>query len=225
MTTTVLAASHLTVRYDGAVALDDVSVDLPAGSVTAVLGRNGAGKTTLLRALCGTVGLSAGVVSWRSRPLRRRPGPFGRDGLGFVPESGNVFADLTVAENLRSALPWERRAAVDARVAAVLAVLPLLEPLLARRAGVLSGGQRQALAIARVLVAAPAVILADEPSLGLAPTIAGTLLTSLVDTARRQGTTVVLAEQNARLAGRLADRIVHLESGRVLSDPTHGYRQ
>lgn len=208
----VLEANHVTVSYGGAVALRDVSLRVEPGTVVAVLGRNGAGKTTLLRALAGLAPLSSGTVRWHGRPLPRPGVRFGRGGLRYMPESRNVFGDLTVLENLRSALPWARPSDQDGRIAAVLNALPILDGLLSRPAALLSGGQRQALAIARLLVCTPAVILADEPSLGLAPPTADSLLRSLLDCARREHTTVVIAEQN-NLAREHADHVAVLDSG------------
>lgn len=208
----MLEASHVTVSYGGAVALRDVSLCVKPGTVVAVLGRNGAGKTTLLRALAGLAPLSSGTVRWHGRALPRPSVRFGRGGLRYMPESRNVFGDLSVRDNLRSALPWARQSDLDARIATVLRGLPVLDGLLSRPAALLSGGQRQALAIARLLVCAPAVILADEPSLGLAPMTADSLLRSLLESARGAKTTIVIAEQNS-LAREYADQVAILESG------------
>jgi len=212
----MLEASRVTVSFDGAVALRDVSLRIESGTVLAVLGRNGAGKTTLLRALAGVVPLSSGTVRLHGRPLPRPGIRFGAGGLRYMPESRNVFGDLSVMENLRTALPWAKRTEYEAHISTALRALPMLEGLLNQQASLLSGGERQALAIARLLVAGPSVILADEPSLGLAPPIADSLLRSLLAVTRAEHTTVVIAEQNS-LARDHADQVAVLESGRLSS--------
>jgi branched-chain amino acid transport system ATP-binding protein len=212
----MLAASHVTVDFNGALALRDVSVTVPSGASTAVLGRNGAGKTTLLRALAGAVRIAAGTVRWDDRPVPRQPWHAAAMGLRFVPESGNVFPELSVLDNLHSGAPWLRAGEMRRRVEETLEVLPLLGRLLARRAGLLSGGERQALAIGRARVAPPRLLLLDEPSLGLAPKLAAELLASIGTIVERQGTTTVIAEQNVPLALGLCDHVVHLDTGAVL---------
>jgi branched-chain amino acid transport system ATP-binding protein len=211
----MLAASNVTVDFNGALALRDVNVTIPSGATTAVLGRNGAGKTTLLRALAGATRLARGTVRWDDRTVPRQPSRAAAMGLRFVPESGNVFPELSVLDNLRSGAPWLRPGELRRRVDEALEVLPLLGRLLPRRAAQLSGGERQALAIARALVAQPRLLLLDEPSLGLAPKLASELLSSLSGIVGRRGTTTVIAEQNVPLAVGICDHVIQLDTGAV----------
>lgn len=212
----LLEVRDLAVRFGGAVALDGVRLAVSEGEVTAVLGRNGAGKTTLLRCLAGAVRPSAGSVELAGRPVGGGPARTARRGVRLVTETGNVFTDLTVTENLWSGAYWLRAGAFRARLAELVAAFPILDRLLTRRGGELSGGERQFVAVTRVLMAGPSVVLLDEPSLGLSPKLAGELLASVVRRAREDGAAVVVAEQNARLALRFCDRAHLLETGRLV---------
>jgi branched-chain amino acid transport system ATP-binding protein len=209
-----IACDGLVVKYGGALALDGVTIDFPAGRLSAVVGRNGAGKSTLLMALAGVLrpsagsvrhgGPAAGAEAGRKKPPSRR----------VVPESGNVFADLTVLDNLRSGVPMVRPRIAQERVEWALAEFPILARLADRKAGDLSGGERQSLAVARAALSFPSVLLVDEPSLGLAPKAAADLVRALGALSKRSNMTIVVAEQNWRVASSAAF-LVHLEVGRV----------
>ncbi|MEU7937028.1 ABC transporter ATP-binding protein [Microbispora bryophytorum] len=215
----------LEVRYGPVRALRGVHLAVPRGVVAAVLGANGAGKTTLLRAVSGTLrfhrgAITSGTVAFRGSRLDGVPAAaVVRRGVVQVPEGRRVFARMTVAENLRAgalSVPGRRAAAARERV---LELFPMLAERAHQRAGLLSGGEQQMLAIGRALMAGPSLLLLDEPTLGLAPLMAA----RIADTVRQinaQGTSVLLVEQNAAMALALAERAYVLEVGEVtLSGP------
>ncbi|HEX6678245.1 MAG TPA: ATP-binding cassette domain-containing protein [Actinomycetes bacterium] len=211
----------LDVSYGGAVrALRGVSLSVPDGAIVAVLGNNGAGKSTLLRAVSGTLPFHGGAVDGGSVEFAGRrldgmdPAAVVRAGVVQVPEGRQVFGGLTVEENLRAGgLPSPHKARAQAQ-ARVLGLFPVLRRLRRQRAGLLSGGEQQVLAIGRALMAAPKLLLLDEPSLGLAPRVVERIGEAIVEINRR-GTAIVLVEQNAALALELAGEAYVLEVGRV----------
>ncbi|MEE1927882.1 ABC transporter ATP-binding protein [Streptomyces sp. TRM 70351] len=225
-----LRIEHLDVRYGRAVtALHDVSLTVPEGGVVALLGANGAGKTTLLRAVSGTLRLyrgsvTAGTVRYAGRTLDGTdPVAAVRAGVVQVPEGRRVFGGMTVEENLRAGgLGRVRRGAAERRTAArdrVYGLFPRLAERTGQRAGLLSGGEQQMLAIGRALMAWPRLLLLDEPSLGLAPLMVERIA-EVVREIHAQGTSVLLVEQNAAMALALADHAYVLDVGRVgLSGP------
>jgi branched-chain amino acid transport system ATP-binding protein len=211
---------HDVVTTYGAVrALDSVSLRVPEGSITAVLGANGAGKTTLLRTLSGLVRPRSGNIRIEGRELSRLSADeVVRRGVAHVPEGSGVIRELTVDENLRLGGLW-RRDRAD-RAAALREMYDLFPPLLERRsktASTLSGGERQMLAIGRALMSRPRVLLLDEPSLGLAPLVTQQIMQILRDLRASTGLTVVLVEQNARGALSIADSGVVLNLGQVVA--------
>jgi len=181
----------------------------------ALLGPNGAGKSTLIKALAGLVPVFSGQAKLRGKHITGHSAHLlARDGLGFVPQTENIFAELTVRENLELAaarLPWRLR---RTRIAAMEDLFPDLARQAGLRAKRLSGGQRQMLAVARALVTGPDVLMLDEPSAGLSPKLVGTVLETLTRI-RAAGVAVLLVEQNTRAALRLADRAYVLVQGRV----------
>jgi ABC-type branched-subunit amino acid transport system ATPase component len=218
----LLSVRNLNVTYGRAVhALRDVSVSVPEGAMIAVLGGNGAGKSTLLRAISGTLPAHDGAIDSGSIELgeRRLDGldaaDIARSGVVQVPEGRRVFGDLTVEENLRAGGLAARDDAARARARArVFELFEILRERRSQRAGLLSGGEQQMLAIGRALMAGPRVLLLDEPSLGLAPRIVEQI-GEVVAEINRQGTSVVLVEQNAAMALELADLAFVLEVGKV----------
>jgi branched-chain amino acid transport system ATP-binding protein len=218
----VLRVRGLSVGYGPVHALTDVSVDVPDGAVTTVLGGNGAGKSTLLRALSGTLRFHGGLVTAGTvefdgvRLDGRAPAQIVAAGVVQVPEGRQVFARMTVLDNLRAGGLGARssRAELQRSRERVLELFPVLAERAQQRAGLLSGGEQQMLAMGRALMARPRLLLLDEPSLGLAPLMAA----RIADTIREineQGTTVLLVEQNAALALKLASHAVVLETGEV----------
>ena len=163
----MIDVANITVRYGGALALSEVSLRIEAGDRFAVLGRNGAGKTTLLRTLAGVLATSSGRVTIAGVDVRPPPSAIARRGLRYVPESLNVFGDMTVRDNLLAAVTRKPARLRRDRVAWALDTFPILQPLVSRRADRLSGGERQSLAVAAAMMTEPSILLLDEPSLGL----------------------------------------------------------
>ena len=222
-----LQVRDLSVSYAGAVqALRGVSLSVPEGAVMAVLGSNGAGKSTLLRALSGTLpehngAIASGTIEFRGRALPRDDAAaIARGGLVQVPEGRRVFGNLTVEENLRAGgLAAPDKAAREQARTWVDELFPILRERATQRAGLLSGGEQQMLAIGRALMASPKVLLLDEPSLGLAPKIVERV-GEVIREINARGVTVVLVEQNAAMALAVADRAVVLEVGQVALEGT-----
>ncbi|KQY58479.1 ABC transporter ATP-binding protein [Aeromicrobium sp. Root495] len=222
MTAPLLQVRGLTAGYGGAPVLHDVELDVPAGSIVAVVGANGAGKTSLLRALCGTIGVTAGSITWDGSELSgTRTEDLVRRGIAHVPEGRGVITELTVEENLRLGHVWRKDKADGRR--ATDEVYAMFEPLVRRRGSAghqLSGGERQMLAIGRALVARPRLLLLDEPSLGLAPKVTAQIMALLRRRCDETGLTVLLVEQNVRSAMSIADHGVVLSLGRVVASDT-----
>ncbi|WP_165987519.1 ABC transporter ATP-binding protein [Streptomyces sp. YIM 98790] len=217
-----LRVQGLSAGYGPVHALSGVTVEVPEGAVTAVLGGNGAGKSTLLRAISGTLrfhggAITAGTVEFAGQRLDGRgPARIVAAGIVQVPEGRQVFARMTVADNLRAGALGARGGRAGERKARerVLELFPVLAERARQRAGLLSGGEQQMLAMGRALMAGPRLLLLDEPSLGLAPMMAA----RIADTVREinsQGTSVLLVEQNAALALKVATHAVVLENGAV----------
>jgi branched-chain amino acid transport system ATP-binding protein len=221
--TGTLAVEDLVAGYGGVPVLDGVSVRAGAGSITAVLGANGAGKTTLLRSISGFVRPRRGRVLLGGTDLaRRHPEDIARAGVAHVPEGQGVITELTVEENLRVGALARRDGSGRAGRAAALSDAYQRFPVLAERrrraAATLSGGERQILVIARALMAAPRVLLLDEPSLGLAPRVVAQVMELIRQLRDDAGLTVLLVEQNARSALAIADKGLVLNLGKVVAE-------
>jgi branched-chain amino acid transport system ATP-binding protein len=202
----------------GAPVLRDVSLGVAAGEVVGLLGRNGAGKTTTLRAIMGLVRARSGSITLDGAELLRMPSDeIPRRGIAYVPQGRRLFPDLTVGENLRMGL-LVRRGGPDT-LEPVLDLFPVLRERLSQRAGTLSGGEQQMLATARALCARPRLLLMDEPSEGLMPTLVDRLL-GMVTALRTRGVGILLVEQNVDAVLRVADRVALIEGGRVVHEGT-----
>ncbi len=203
----------LVVRYGGIAAVQGVDLRIDAGEAVAIVGPNGAGKTSLLSAIAGIVRPSAGTVEVGGRPLAGLAlSDVVRQGIALVPEGRNIFGSLTVMENLRLGATPRRDASVAADIDRVFADFPILGERRDQPAGQLSGGEQQMLAIARAMLSRPRLLMLDEPSLGLAPTIVDKVY-ELLGQIRAQGVALLVVEQNAARAFALADRACVMSRG------------
>jgi branched-chain amino acid transport system ATP-binding protein len=212
-----LIVQGLTVDHGAIRAINDVSFTVEKGKLTAVIGANGAGKSTLLRALSGLNSATAGTAEWSNHNLLHgKPEAHVRKGVSHVSEGKSVVAELTVEENLDLGALWRRnrREATESKNQAI-ELFPRLGERLSQRADTLSGGERQMLAIGRALMSKPQLLLLDEPSLGLAPLVIEQIFQTIRGIVDSMGLTVVLVEQNAMGALKIADTAVVLNLGRV----------
>jgi branched-chain amino acid transport system ATP-binding protein len=213
---TTLALQELDVRHGGVHAVRGLSLTVGPGEIVGLIGANGAGKSSTLHAIMGIAPWSGGDIRLGEHSLRgRRPEDIARSGIALVPEGRRIFAELTVEENLRLGLAARRtRVGTDKLLRRVYSLFPIVEEFRRRHAGALSGGQQQQLAIARALVAEPDVLLLDEPSLGLAPTVVDIVFEALA-AIRESGLAVLLVEQRAQRTVALADRCHVLANGEL----------
>ncbi len=217
MSRPLLKVNEIEAYYGRVCALRRISLEVPEGSVVALLGANGAGKTTTLRVISGLLRPAHGSVEFDGRRIERASADqLVRAGIAHVPEGRQIFPDLTVRENLRLGAYVRREPRlVEQDQARILAYFPRLGERLAQRAGTLSGGEQQMLAIGRALMSRPRLLLLDEPSLGLAPLLVKEIF-RIIGEIRLAGTTVLLVEQNVHMALTHADYAYLLETGRVI---------
>ena len=214
----MLEVSGLCVRYGSVEALRDVSIKVETGGLVAILGANGAGKSTLLRAISGIARAASGTITLRGEAIAGLGAEeIVRRGVSHVPEGRGIFPDLTVSENLMIGAYVRRGQDVSADYGRVMKMFPPIERRERQFGYTLSGGEQQMLAIGRALMAAPKLLLADELSLGLAPIIVKQVFAKL-DEVRKAGITVLVVEQNARLAMKFADYLYVLKYGRVVME-------
>jgi branched-chain amino acid transport system ATP-binding protein len=210
-----LAVEGLEVRYGAVTAVRDISFAVDKGEIVGLIGPNGAGKSTTLNAIMGLVAAQGGSVRLAGTSVvGRAPESIAKAGVSLVPEGRRIYADFTVEENLRLGLAARRGRQGRLALAGAYELFPVLREFRRRQAGVLSGGQQQQLAIARALVAQPDVLLLDEPSLGLAPSLVDDVFAALADI-RDGGFAVLLVEQRAQRTVALADRTHVLANGEL----------
>lgn len=216
MSEALLELTGIQQYYGGSHILREVSVQVPAGSCTCLMGRNGVGKTTLLKVIMGLLPARAGSIRFAGQDLSRADTrERARLGIGYVPQGREIFARLTVEENLRVSLGIRRAKALPQRI---YELFPVLREMLHRRGGDLSGGQQQQLAIARALVLEPKLLILDEPCEGIQPNIVRDIGDVLTRLRQETGLAVLLVEQKLPFARRVADRFYLLERGSVVAD-------
>jgi urea transport system ATP-binding protein len=212
----MLSVSNLNQYYGGSHILRDLSFEAPAGKVTALLGRNGVGKTTLLKTLMGLVPSAGGTVKFGERDLTHaKPDERARAGIGYVPQGRDIFGRLSVEENLAMGLATRPRGAeVPARV---FEMFPVLKQMMGRRGGDLSGGQQQQLAIGRALAMNPKLLVLDEPTEGIQPSIIKDIERAIQALAQTGDMAILLVEQYYEFARSLADQYLVMERGEIIA--------
>ena len=223
----MLEIRNLHVSYGGIAALHGISLEVPAGSIVTLIGGNGAGKSSTLRAISGIAKVASGSIVFEGREITNKPAhEIVALGIAHSPEGRMVFSNLTVLENLHMGAHLRRdRHAISSDLERIFTLFPRLKERLQQAAGTLSGGEQQMLAIARALMSKPRCLLLDEPSLGIAPILVQTIFSRIVEINRELGLTILLVEQNANLALRIASHGYVLETGRIiLNDTTESLR-
>ena len=211
-----LEVRNLTAYYDSVLALDNISLTLSEGEIVAMIGPNGAGKSTALKAICGLLKPRSGEVLFQGENINgKQPYQLVEKGLCLVPEGRRVFASMTVLENLEmGAYTRRNKKALQEGIDKVFTLFPVLKERQKQRAGTLSSGEQQMLAVGRALILEPKLLLLDEPSLGLSPNYVDTLFERIKEI-NRDGTAILLVEQNARMALEYADRGYVFEIGKI----------
>ncbi|WP_419862987.1 ABC transporter ATP-binding protein [Candidatus Poriferisodalis sp.] len=214
----MLQASDLRAGYGSAAVLHGINLSLAAGERAAILGRNGVGKTTLMRALSGEISPTGGTLTFQGTDLMPlRPHERARLGIAHVPQGRDIFPKLTVAENLKVGAAAVRGSA-DAKIDEVYDEFPLLAERQRARGGSLSGGQQQILALARALVSEPKLLLLDEPSEGIQPSILDEIAEAIDHINLARGITVLVVEQNLDFAARIAERGLIMDKGEIIEN-------
>jgi branched-chain amino acid transport system ATP-binding protein len=214
----VLTVKNLEVCYGAISALGDVSFSIEAGRIVTLIGANGAGKTTALRTISGLLRAKSGAVTFKGEDITRlAPHKIVARGLCHVPEGRMIFGNLTVDENLAmGAYLQTDKARIAQNRDYVFSIFPRLKERLTQAAGTLSGGEQQMLAIGRALMGDPKLLMLDEPSLGIAPKLISTIFEKIVEINKNHGLTILLVEQNARLALEISHDAYVLETGRIV---------
>jgi branched-chain amino acid transport system ATP-binding protein len=217
MNQALLNLSNVHVRYGQALAVNGVSIAVQPGQVTAIVGPNGAGKSSLLKAISGLIPMHQGDVSWSGQSIAgHSPKDIAMAGIAHVPEGRRIFAKMSVIDNLLLGGYLRQSRDIEPALQSVYAAFPRLQERLGQRAGSMSGGEQQMLAIGRALMSAPRLIMVDEVSQGLAPVVVQEVYRQLKRLSA-QGMTVLMVEQNARLAFELASQVYVMEQGSVVA--------
>lgn len=214
--TDLLRLTGVSAGYGKTPVLHDVSLSVQRGGVTAVLGANGAGKTTTIRTICGLLPATGEIVLDGKSVLGHSSDRIARMGVAHVPDNRGTFVDLTVRENLLLGAHTRRDSEIDSDIERFLDLFPRLKNRVHHQAGNLSGGEQQMLALSRALMLRPQLLLLDEPSFGLAPKVVAEIFELLKKVKDEDGLSVLLVEQNARMALMLSDKAYVLESGKVV---------
>ena len=217
----MLKIENLHVAYGGIQALRGISLEVPDGKIVTLIGANGAGKSTTLRTISGLVKAASGSISWNGEELLGKPiDKIVTSGIAMSPEGRRVFPDMTVLENLKiGAYLRKDKAEIEKDIQWVYSLFPRLEERHWQLAGTLSGGEQQMLVVGRALMSRPKLMMLDEPSLGLAPLVVQDIF-SIIREINRQGVTVLLVEQNANMALKIADQAYVLETGNITMSGT-----
>ena len=212
----MLKIDNLSVHYGGIHALQGISLEVPEGKVVTLIGANGAGKSTTLKSIVGLVKASGGSITWNGEPLvGKGTKNIVESGVVLVPEGRRVFANLTVDENLSlGAYARNDKAAIESDRQRIFTLFPRLKDRMKQKAGTLSGGEQQMLAVGRAMMTRPKLLMMDEPSLGLAPLVVKDIF-SIIKEINAEGTTILLVEQNAKAALEAAHFGYVLETGRI----------
>jgi len=216
----MLDVKELSTHYGAICAVNQVSLHVNPGEIVSLIGSNGAGKTSLLMTVCGNPRASGGSIRFEGEDITHQPSHLiMRKGIAISPEGRRVFPQLTVTENLQMGGFFLGKSEIEAGIEHVFKLFPRLRDRASQRAGTMSGGEQQMLAIGRALMSKPRLLLLDEPTLGLAPLIIAQIF-EIIQTIRGEGVTVFLVEQNANRALQIADRGYVLENGRLVLEDT-----
>ena len=216
----MLQLENISTHYGAICAVDSVSLHVNQGEIVSLIGSNGAGKTSLLMTVCGNPRASSGRISFEGEDITQLPSHhIMRKGIAVSPEGRRIFSDLTVTDNLKMGGFFLDKPQIEAGIEHVFGLFPRLRERAHQRAGTMSGGEQQMLAIGRALMSKPRLLLLDEPTLGLAPLIIAQIF-EIIQTIRAAGVTVFLVEQNTNRALQIADRGYVLETGKVVLEDT-----
>lgn len=216
----VLSLTKLEARYGESSVLRDVSLQVPEGKLVSLMGRNGVGKTTTLKSIMGLLPQSAGEIKFAGQTWHREPPEArARAGMGYVPQGRDIFPNMTVGENLQICVSLYGKKAKE-RMPFVLDLFPVLKEMLKRKGGVLSGGQQQQLAIGRALLTCPKLLILDEPTEGIQPSIIDLIEDALLRLKREMGISILLVEQYLDFVAAISDYVYIMDRGSIIAEGT-----